>query len=411
LNLLVVSQYFWPENFRINDLVRSLVKQDVHVDVLTGQPNYPDGKVFPGYTATGLGAQDWHGATVHRVPLMPRGRGSALGLIGNYLSFVVSGILLAPFALRRKRVDVIFVYAISPILQVIPAIFLKWIKGAKLVIWVQDLWPESLEATGFVRNRKLLKLVEILVRWIYRHADLILVQSEAFVAPVAALAEHGKISYYPNSADNVFFQDTQHQQPSAVAGLRDGFSIVFAGNLGTAQSVETIIAAAALLQNQPHIRLVLVGNGSRADWLSAEIARLKLQNVIMAGQHPLDAMPAILRQAGALLVSLRDEPIFRQTVPSKLQAYLAMGRPIIACLNGEGARIVTQAQAGIACAADNAPALAAAILEMSRLGEAEREQLGQNGLTYFKQHFDSAMLTQNLITHFDNLLTGNKDNK
>lgn len=410
MNLLVVSQYFWPENFRINDLVRSLVKHKVHVDVLTGQPNYPDGKIFSGYTASGFAAHDWHGATVQRVPLLPRGRGSALGLIGNYLSFVVSGILLAPFALRRKRVDVIFVYAISPILQVIPAIFLKWIKGAKLVIWVQDLWPESLEATGFVRNRKLLGLVEILVRWIYRHADLILVQSEAFVAPVAALAEPGKISYYPNSADDVFFQQAT-QQVSPVAGLRDGFSVVFAGNLGTAQSVETIIAAAVLLQDQPHIRIVLVGDGSRAAWLKEEIARLKLQNVSMAGQHPIEAMPAILHQAGALLVSLRDEAIFRQTVPSKLQAYLAMGRPIIACLNGEGARIVMQAQAGIACTADNAEALAAAILEMSRFSEAEREQLGKNGLAYFQHHFDSAMLTRNLITHFENLLTGSTGKK
>jgi glycosyltransferase involved in cell wall biosynthesis len=402
VNLLVVSQYFWPENFRINDLVKALSANGVHVDVLTGQPNYPAGEVFEGYRAGNFVTEKWGDATLHRTPLAPRGHGSVLRLIGNYLSFVLSGMFLGPFALRRKPVDVIFVYAISPILQAIPAIILKWLKGAKLVIWVQDLWPESLEATGFVRNRKLLAAVELVVRWIYRHADLILVQSEAFIEPVAALADRKKICYYPNSADDVFLSSAPMEN-CEIEGLEEGFSVVFAGNLGTAQAVETIIAAAALLKTRTNIRFVLVGDGSRSDWIREQLETQGLTNVFMAGRHPIESMPAILRRAGALLVTLKDEPIFYQTIPSKVQAYLAMGRPIVACMNGEGARIIRDAEAGISCPAEDAASLAAAIGLLADKTPAERDLLGQNGQRYFETHFNSKMLTKALIAHFERL--------
>lgn len=402
MNLLVVSQYFWPENFRINDLVKTLTAKGVHVDVVTGQPNYPGGQVYDGYHGGNFTKESWGNATVHRLPLVPRGRASAIRLVLNYLSFVVSGVLLAPWALRRKPIDVVLVYAISPILQAIPAILMKWIKGAKLVIWVQDLWPESLEATGFVRKPWLLAMVRILVRWIYRHADLILVQSEAFIAPVTALADAGKICYYPNSADDVFTSSPVDDE-CKISGLETGFSVVFAGNLGTAQAVDTIIDAAELLKDSPDIRLILVGSGSRAAWLQSQVEQRGLSNVLLAGQQPLSAMPAILRRAGALLVTLKDEAIFRHTVPSKMQAYLAAGRPIVACLNGEGARIIAQAGAGVSCPAENAVALAQAIASLHEMSDEGRAQLGKNGRRYFEQHFDSNMLTQSLIMHFEKL--------
>jgi len=405
LNILIVSQYFWPENFRINDLVRALLGRGQKVDVLSGQPNYPAGKTFDGYRASGISAQDWEGATLYRVPLAPRGTGSALRLVWNYLSFVLSGSIFGPFVLRGKPVDVIVVYAVSPILQALPAILLKWLKGAKLVILVQDLWPESLEATGFIRNRTVLSMVRVLVRWIYARADLLLVQSEAFIEPVAALAQRGKIAYYPNSADNVFISTQQTVSDHCpVAGLDEGFSVVFAGNLGTAQAVETIIEAAALLQDLPAIHFVLVGDGSRVNWIKQQITTLGLKNVQLTGRYPLEAMPAILSRAGALLVTLKDEPIFAQTVPSKVQVYLAMARPLIACLNGEGARIVEQANAGISCKAEDAHALASAIRKLAALSVEQRNALGQNGLDYFNRHFDRDMLTDTLIAHFQRLL-------
>ncbi|RJG02929.1 glycosyltransferase family 4 protein [Noviherbaspirillum sedimenti] len=410
MKLLVVSQYFWPENFRINNLVSALSAEGVQVEVLTGQPNYPQGRVFDGYRAWKFIKGIFNGVTIHRLPLVPRGSNSALFLILNYLSFVASGILFAPFALRRKKIDVIFVYAPSPILQAIPAILLKWIKRAKLVVSVQDLWPESLEATGFVRNRVLLALVRVLVRWIYRHTDLILVQSKAFVDPVAALADRRKICYFPNSADDVF------STPSAcsncpIEGLEAGFSVVFAGNLGHAQSIETIIDAAALLADAPDIRIYLVGDGSRTVWIQGEIQARNLKNVVMTGRYPSESMPAIMGRASALLATLKDEPIFYHTIPSKIQTYLAAGRPLLACMNGEGARIVMEANAGISCAAEDASSLAKAIKQLSSMSDLERERMGQNGQQYFKKHYDSNMLTRTLISHFEDVLTVRQDQK
>jgi glycosyltransferase involved in cell wall biosynthesis len=405
LNLLVFTQYFWPENFRINDLVKGLLAKGIHVEVMTGQPNYPEGKVFEGYRSWNFIKTFWNDVVVYRLPLFPRGHRSSIRLMLNYLSFIVSGILLASFALRRKKVDIIFVYAISPILQVIPAIFLKWIKGAKLVVWVQDLWPESVEATGFIRNKWLLILLRSLVRWIYRHTDFILVQSEAFIEPVAALADRRKITYYPNSAEDIF-SSALISEECPIKTLNNGFSIVFAGNLGAAQALDVILDAAALLKDEPEIRFFLVGSGSRADWVQDQIKMRGLNNVIMTGQYPVQSMPAIFNKASVLLVTLKDEPIFYHTVPSKLQVYLTTGRPIIACLNGEGARIVRQANAGLACPAEDANALAGAVRQMLALTDAERHQLGINGQSYFKKHYDSNMLIQVLISHFEKMLIG-----
>ena len=403
MKLLVVTQYFWPETFRINALVKSLLKEKVEVAVLTGQPNYPAGEIFNGYRASGISQSPWEGATLYRVPLFPRRRGSALALIANYLSFIASGLLFGSFLLRRRPVEVVFVYGVSPILQAIPAIFIKWLKGAKLVIWVQDLWPESLEATGFVRNRWILAMVSRLVRWIYKQADLLLVQSEAFIEPVAALADARKIHYYPNSVED-FFQFSNDKQDCPVEGLDQGFSVIFAGNLGTAQALETIVEAAELLKNYPDIRIFLVGDGSRASWVREQILVRGLNNLVMTGRYPPETMPAILSRAGALLVTLKDEPIFCRTVPNKVQAYLAVGRPIIACLNGEGARIVEQAGAGVACAAQQPVTLVQAIVSLSKKTAAERDQLGQNGKNYFLKHYDNALLTQKLMTYFHSLL-------
>lgn len=398
MNVLMVSQYFWPEGFRVNDLVLSLKAHGVHVDVLTGKPNYPKGALFDGYRMWGCQVERWEGIDLHRVPLAPRGDSGALRLLLNYLSFIVFGTLFGAWMLRGKKADVVFVYGMSPILQAIPAVFLKWVKGAKLVVWVQDLWPESLEATGFVRNRLALALVRMVVRWIYRRADLILVQSEAFIAPVAALADPAKVKYYPNSADDVF-KALPTDAPCDIAGLEAGFSVVFAGNLGNAQAVDTIIEAAALLRDYPVIRLYLVGSGSRSAWLAQQVISRGLSNVILAGQFPLTSMPGILGRASALLVTLKDASIFNQTIPSKIQAYLAMGKPIIACLNGEGARIVSKAGAGISCPAEDPAALARTIIALQQMTAPERAAMGEQARLYFDRHFDSAMLTDVLIDH------------
>ncbi|MDP2820535.1 MAG: glycosyltransferase family 4 protein [Polaromonas sp.] len=394
MRVLVLSQYFWPETFRITEVVQSLRDTGCAVTVLTGQPNYPDGVVPPGYSAAALRTQIRDGLTIHRVPLVPRGSGSALRLALNYLSFVVSAAVFGPWLLRGQRVDAILVYAPSPILQVIPAVWLRWIKGAKLVTWVQDLWPESLSATGFVRNQKVLGAVSAIVRWIYRKNDLLLVQSQAFVEPVVRMAGCTPVAYHPNPGELAFSKpDTDSACPLQ---LEPGFNVVFAGNLGTVQALDTVLAAAQLLREESDVRFVLVGSGSRSEWLQQETRRLGLDNVGMPGRYPPSDMPGILAQASAVLVSLVRDPIMSQTVPSKVQAYLAAGRPIIASLDGEGARVVVESGAGVACPAEDAQALAEAVIQLRDALPEERQRMGKCGSLYYEQHFEPKLLARRL---------------
>jgi glycosyltransferase involved in cell wall biosynthesis len=405
MNILVVSQYFWPENFRINDVVRSLVDRGATVHVLTGKPNYPEGKIFTGYEALGCQTQELLGATVHRVPIAARGTRSALRLVLNYLSFVISGMLFGPWLLRRQKYDAVFVYGVSPILQAIPALFIGWLKGVPVTVWVQDLWPESLEATGYIRNRRVLGWVRQLVQFIYRHSDLLLVQSKGFEEPVAALASGTPVVYFPNSVDAIFSNPPDVSLPN-IAPLDNGFSVVFAGNVGVGQAVEVIVEAAAILQNHPEIQFVVFGQGSRWDWMCDQVLQRGLNNLHLPGRYPVETVPGLMQKSSVLLVSLADQPIFAATVPNKVQAYMAVGRPILACLNGEGARLVLEAGAGLAVPAEDAHGLAEAVLRLYKMPEGERTAMGDNGRRYFKEHFDHERLTDELLGHFQVVYKG-----
>jgi len=398
LKILVLSQYFWPENFRINDLVCSLAEQGHAVDILTGKPNYPDGAIFPGYRAFGCAVEDWRGLKIYRVPILPRGQRSGIRLALNYLSFIVSGLVFAPWLLRKKPYDVILVYAPSPIFQSLPASFLGWVKHCPVAVWVQDLWPESAQATGYVNSPRALKAIAAMVRFVYRHTDLLLVQSRAFEAPVAALADGTPIVYYPNSVEPAFYEPPEVPLP-AIPGLEQPFSLLFAGNVGAGQAVQVIVEAARLLRDHPDIHFVVLGTGSRWDWLREQVEALGLTNLHLAGRHPVETMPGLMRKASALLVTLADQPIFAATIPSKVQAYMAVGRPILACLNGEGARLVGEAGAGLAVPAEDAVALADAVLRLYRMSAEERDAMGRNGRAYYKQHFDHERLVQELSDH------------
>jgi glycosyltransferase involved in cell wall biosynthesis len=408
MRVLVVSQYFLPEGFRINDVVRSLAEKGVDVDVLTGKPNYPEGTFFRGYQAWGLQTERLLGATVYRVPLVARGKRSALLLVLNYLSFVFSGLLFGPWLVRGRTYDVVFVYGASPILQAIPAILLGWLKSSRVIVWVQDLWPESLDATGYVRNRRVLGWVEQLVRYIYRRADLLLVQSKGFMAPVGALASGTPVAYFPNSVESTFCDVSNVPLPD-IPALDEGFSVMFAGNVGVGQAVEIIVEAAILLKDHPDIRFVVLGHGSRWDWMCEQVKKRGLTNLHLPGRYPVETMPGLMQKASALLVSLADQPIFAATVPNKVQAYMAAGRPILACLNGEGARIVIEAGAGFAVPAEDALGLVAAVLRLHEMPIDERVAMGANGRRYFKEHFDHSRLVDELIGHFRTLYEAERD--
>lgn len=397
MHVLIVSQYFWPESFRINEVAKTLQNKGVEVEVLTGKPNYPQGEIFPGYRAWGCQQESYQGINVNRIPLLARGSGG-WRLALNYLSFVVSGLMFAPWMLRNKKYDAIFVYAPSPILQAIPAIFIGWMKKCPVILSVQDLWPESLSATGHVQNRVILKLVEQAVRFIYRHVDLLLVQSMAFEAPVRALASATPIVYYPNSVDDTFASPVTGKIPY-IAGLDEGFSVMFAGNIGTAQAVDVIVEAASLLIEYTDIHFVILGDGSSREWMLEESRKRGLTNLHLPGKFPVETMPGFMQKASALLVTLTDRPVFAATIPNKVQAYMAAGRPIIACLNGEGARLVVEAEAGLATPAEVPDALAAAILQLYRASPEERKKMGENGRRYYRKHFNHNDLIDHLIGH------------
>jgi glycosyltransferase involved in cell wall biosynthesis len=401
MRLLVWTQYFWPETFRINDVVAALVRRGLAVTVLTGKPNYPDGEFFPGYHASGTKREAFAGARVVRIPMLARGMRSAVRLTFNYVSFILSGYLVAPLALRRDKFDAVLVYAPSPLLQAMPAVFTAFVKKAPLFVWVQDLWPEALLATGYVRNPLLLRLVERLIRHIYRRADVILIQSQAFRQPVERLTDDpGKIRFLPHAANAPDFSVPPSHEALDLAGrMKSTFAVAFAGNIGQAQSMETVVEAAALLRERDDITVFIIGSGSRLDWLKREIEGRRLRNLQAVGRFVEQDMPTVLGAASALLVTLGDDPVGTSTIPSKLQTYLSMGRPVIASMNGEGARIVADAKAGLTCRAKDSEALAKAIAELATESPAVLEAYGANARHYFFEHFKVDRLTDELISY------------
>lgn len=403
MKILIFNQYFWPENFYINQVAVGLQSFGHDVEVLTGQPNYPDGKVYRNYSAFSVSKETWNGIKINRFPIVPRGKKSATRLILNYLSYIISGLIFSSILMRRKKFDLIFVYAPSPIFQVIPSIFLGWVKKIPVVLWVQDLWPESAIATGYMKSGFLARVVNLLVRFCYSRVDLILVQSKAFIQPVCTLAPNKKVIYYPNSVEKAFYSPDNLVLPD-IPSLNNAFSVVFAGNVGVAQSMETIVSAAEKLSIYEEINIVILGAGSKIDWVYEEIKKRKLKNVFVEGNYPREIMPLLLRKASALLVSLTDQSIFGLTVPNKIQAYLAVGRPIVASLNGEGSRLVEEAGAGFTAPAENPEKLAEVILKLYFMTDDERDKLGRSGQDFFRKNFDQDQLLKDLIDHFNDVI-------
>lgn len=396
MHVLVITQYFWPEGFRINDLVEGLIERGHKVTVLTGMPNYPQGHLAPGYRWSGPYTEDYRGARVVRAPLVTRGAGKGVRLVINYLSFAVTASLIG--LLRcRERYDAIFVFQVSPVTVGIPARLMSWFKRAPIFFWVQDLWPESLSATGAVRNEKVLAAVGALVRWIYRGCTLVLGQSEAFRKPLRDMqVPEDRIVYFPNSAE-ALYQPVARDVPWTGPALPEGFRVMFAGNMGAAQSLDTLLEAADLLREETAIQWIVVGDGRQREWVASEIRRRGLErSVHLMGRHPVETMPSWFAQADVMLASLSRDPIFAITIPAKIQSYLACAKPIIAAIDGEGARVVEEAGAGIGVAAEDAQALADAVLEMYRKTPQELARMGQDGLNYFKGQFERELLIDKL---------------
>ncbi|MFO0481427.1 MAG: glycosyltransferase family 4 protein [bacterium] len=399
MKLLVVTQYFHPENFRINDLVEGMVARGHEVTVLTGLPNYPAGRWHDGYGALrGPWRERLFGASVIRVPMVSRGHSSGWRLVLNYLSFALTASTIG--ALRaRGRYDAIFVFEPSPVTVGIPAAVCRAMTGAPILVWVLDLWPESVVAASGLRARWALGLVEALTRWIYRRCDRVLAQSRAFFGPLERQGvSAGQLRYFPSWAESVYQPVDRAIAPGddgatlvspALPVLQEGFNVLFAGNIGVAQDFPTILAAAERLRERQDIHWVIAGDGRMRAWVQDEIERRGLGcTVHLLGPLPMQDMPKLFARVDTLLVTLRDEPIFALTIPGKIQSYLACGRPMIAALNGEGAEVVRRARAGIACGAEDPGALAKAVAQMAALSAAERDAIGARARACYLAEFD-----------------------
>lgn len=397
MRILLVSQYFSPEPFIINDLVKTLVDQGHEIVVYTGKPNYPEGNIYDGFTKRSFNIEKYYSKVkVYRVPLKPRGKGGAKELILNYLSFVFSG-LKHLNKVEEKDFDVIFAFGLSPITSVIPAIFLKRKLGCKLTLWVQDLWPESLIATGYVKNKLLLYPVKLLVKWVYRSSDQILVQSNGFKIPISKYTNK-VLTYYPNSIKVNDKQNLSDLPEELKKHFDDNFCLVFAGNLGKAQALDIILKAAERLTDLINLKIIIVGGGSLSNWLKEQKKIRALDNIELVGRYPMDVMPSIFKRSQGLIVTLTDNEIINYTIPSKIQSYLSSGKPIIGSLNGEGAAVINEAQCGFVTKADCSIGLENSIRKLFALSNSSRELLGNSGLKYFNKNFNMEVQSRNLVS-------------
>jgi glycosyltransferase involved in cell wall biosynthesis len=398
MRILLLTHYFWPEVHQVSNLATGLVGLGHEVTVVTPIPTYPSGRVHPGHGLFTRRRETWQGVEIRRVPLIPRAGGSGPRLA---LSYVTAALFSCLHVLRLslRHYDVVFVFQPSPITTGLAGLVRKALRGTPIAIWVQDLWPETLEATGFVRSPLLLRPVSALVRIIYAGCDLLLAQSRAFATHLESRGiSPERIRYFPNSADEFYRPvDVLPDAPERKMLPAAGFIVMYAGNLGFAQDFESVLAAAELLRPDPRIQWVLLGSGAAEGWIRQQVAARELSGCVhLLGNHPAETMPTWLALADALLVTLKKSPIFALTVPSKVQPYLACGRPILAALDGEGARVVEEAGAGYASPAEDPAALAGAVARMADLPPAERIRMGDRGRAYFEAEFQRGMLLRRL---------------
>ena len=400
MRILVISQHFYPENFRINDLCLGLQEKGNKVSVLTAKPNYPKGYFFEGYTFLNKSIDNYNGIKIYRSPIIPRGNGSGFRLFINYISFVIFGIFR--LLLIREKFDKIFVYAPSPITVGYIGAFASIKFRAKAYLWVHDLWPESVKDAGGINNNFILYLVDIMTRSIYSLYKTILVQSPYFKDYlIEQSVNKNKIIYYPYYAEDFYKIVPEKEEIRSL--YSDKLNFVFAGNIGVAQSFDTIIDAANILKEKSiEFCFIIIGDGRDKKRVREKIKEYSLlKNFKFLGTYPPEKMSNFFGCADALIVSLRDTKIFSMTIPGKLQSYLACGKPIIASLNGIGAKIIRESNSGIVSKAEDSKSLADSIIEFIKLSDEQKKKLGHNARKYFEKEFQRTKLLNRLIDIFE----------
>lgn len=396
-HILVISQYFYPETFRINDICTEWVKRGYKVTAVTGIPNYPQGKFFDGYGFFRKRTEYWNGISIIRLPLIPRGKNS-LGLAANYLSFVVSGYIWKLFT--RLKADRVFIFEVSPMTQALPGIWYAKKHGVPCAIYVQDLWPENVEIVAGIHNPVVIRPIKRMVDYIYRNCDHIFATSPSFMREIQKRCrERKRVSYLPQYAED-FYQPVEREcavKQCRVLQLAEDrrFKIVFTGNIGKAQGLGILPGAAARLKKScsGSLLFVIVGDGRCREEFLQQIRRTQAEDMfLMIDRGPAEEIPTILGCCDAAFISFMDNRLFSGTIPAKLQSYMACRIPVLASASGETERIVREAECGITAEIGSEKDLCRAVEQMMSLDRKKLLEMGLNGRRYYEQNFDKGKI-------------------
>jgi len=401
MKILIISQYFYPENFRINDLALELKNRGHKITVLTGLPNYPKGEYFDGYGDKKNCDEIWNDIPIYRCKLRPRKTGS-VNLIKNYLSFVIEANKKLK-ELENQDFDLIYVFEVSPITVALPAIKFKKKKKIPIVINIQDLWPENIIAVTGITNFIVIGLVNKMVNYIYKHCDLILTASPSFVDKIRdRIKNKDKVAYWPQ------YSIVSKTNEDVSLYNKDFFNIVFTGNIGEAQGIDLAIEAANILKNEK-ICWHFVGDGRNRKKLEKMVKEYNIdEKVIFHGFHPEKEIPKYLKDADAALLILKPNPIFEMTIPAKLQTYLACGVPILGCVSGEGKRIIEDSNAGIVSDEISVEGLVKACQKFINLNSNDLNAYKDKAFQYGDDNFNKNNLILDLEKYMENM-RGNND--
>lgn len=382
---LLITNHFYPETFRCNDIAFELVKRGYEVKVMTAIPDYPEGKYHKGYSLFKKRVEKIDGVTVVRVPHIPRGNGKALRMIVHYASSMFFFFFYALYQAIFHKYDCIFIHNTSPAFICLPAVLIKKIRRTPIDHWILDMWPESLAAGG-INNKKAYNIIEKMMGMIYRNSDIIHISSMGFKR---LLIEKGvpeeKIEYLPN-----FCEDTSaNTELKSIPELPSGFIVMFAGNIGEAQNMENVMKSALLLKEEKDIHFVLVGDGRKKQWIEDFVKDNGLEETVhLMGRWPIDTMSSFFAKADVMLVSLADEVAFNLVLPAKVQAYMVNKKPILGMLNGEGQEVIKTAKCGWSVNSDDVEGMAKKLRELSHMTQDELKAIGENGYRFYAENFE-----------------------
>ena len=384
--ILFVCQYFYPEVFRGNDVAFHLAEEGHEVHVVTGIPNYPGGKFFDGYGWWKKRHEMVNGVKVTRLPIIPRGVDNKIMLMLNYFSYLVVACVWMLFHAIGHKYDRVFVQQLSPVMMSLPGVLYKKLRKVPLYTWVLDLWPESLTAAGGINNKHVLGFFDWFVKKEYKHSDKILTSSRSFDQSILTYGDYkDKIVYFPQWGDGVSNSPVEFDLPK----MPEGFVVMFAGAVGEAHGMECNLQAALLTKGNKDIHWVIVGDGRKLEWVQKFIKENGLEETVHTlGRFPSETMPLFFAKADVMLVSLTDLPLFNLYAPAKISSYMASGKPIIACLNGEGGEVVKDAKCGWSVKAGYAEGLAKLVTELYGMDKCILAEKGANGLKYYNEYFE-----------------------